>query len=70
MAACAFTDLLRYLRQVILQDSVELRPLFPQKQARSELHAPEDAPWEIQLKRAYPDVVEAVNRHCNRGFIT
>ena len=62
MAACAFTDLLLYLRQVILQDSVELRPLFPQKQARSELHAPEDAPWEIQLRRAYPDVVEAVNR--------
>src|SRR6267378_2034966 len=80
MAACAFTNLLLYLRQVILQDSVELRPLFPQnpvwthevfqhesyarfaEQARSELHAPEDAPWEIQLKRAYPDVVEAVNR--------
>ena len=34
----------------------------------------EDAPWEIQLKCAYPDVVEAVNRQtnievCNRGFI-
>ncbi|KAN0066630.1 Transcriptional activator of glycolytic enzymes domain containing protein [Elaphomyces granulatus] len=89
MAACAFTDLLLHLRQVILQDSVELRPLFPQnpvwthevfqhesyarfaEQARSELHVPEDAPWEIQLKRAYPDVVEAVNRQTDtlqQGF--
>jgi len=75
--------------QVILQDSVELRPLFPQnpvwthevfqhesyarfaEQARSELHVPEDAPWEIQLKRAYPDVVEAVTRQTDtlqQGF--
>jgi len=84
MAACAFTDLLRYLREVFLQDSVVLGSLFPQnpiwtqhkvfqhesyaqfaEQVRSELHTPEDAPWEIQLKRAYPDVVEAVNRQTN-----
>ena len=53
MAASNFTDLLRLLRQVILQDSVELRSLFSQnthevsrhesfaEQVRSELHAPE-----------------------------
>ena len=31
-------------------------------QVRSELYAPEDTPWEIQLKRASLDVVEPANK--------
>jgi hypothetical protein len=57
-------DVLRTWRLVRSPTYFESYAQFAE-QVRSELHTPEDAPWEIQLKRAYPDVVEAVNRQTN-----